>query len=180
MVQFHIYDLKKNPEGLHFEESLDLKSELMERNPEILDLSPVEVVGQVRYEAGLFFLNYQLSYKVTMASSRSMNPVQWSESYAVMELFVESEAVFKEKELVDEDMVLIIEGEQIVLDESVADNILLNLPAKVLTPEEAAGHEMPSGENWTVMTEEAFAQQTQEKKEANSPFAQLQGLFDQE
>lgn len=180
MTQFHIYDLKKNPDGVHFEESLDLKAELMDRNPEILDLSPVEVVGQIRFEAGFYFLNYQLSYKVTMASSRSMQPVQWSESYPVMELFVESEALLKEKDLVDEDMVLIIEGESIVLDESVADNILLNLPAKVLSPEEAAGQELPSGENWTLMTEEDFQVQSQEKKEANSPFAQLDGLFDQE
>ena len=50
----------------------------------------------------------------------------------------------------------------------------------VVTPEEAAGQELPSGQHWTVLTEEAFAHQSQEKKEANSPFAQLQGLFDQE
>ncbi|CQR25787.1 nucleic acid-binding protein [Streptococcus varani] len=180
MTQFHIYDLKKNPEGLHFEESLDLKAELMERNAEILDLSPVDVVGEIRFEAGFYFLNYQLSYQISMASSRSMTPVQWAESYPVMELFVENQALLKEKDLIDEDLVLIIEGDSIVLEDSIADNILLNLPAKVLTPEEAAGQNMPSGENWTVMTEEDFQAQMQEEKEANSPFAQLTGLFDQE
>jgi uncharacterized protein len=30
------------------------------------------------------------------------------------------------------------------------------------------------------MTEETFQQQAQEKKEANSPFAQLQGLFEED
>ena len=180
MVQFHIYDLKKNPEGVRFEEELDLKAELLERNAEMLDLSPVKVSGQVRFEAGLYFLEYTLSYELAMASSRSMQPVTWSESYPVLELFVEHEALLKEKELVDEEMVLVLEGESLVLDESVADNILLNLPMQVLTPEEAAGQELPSGENWTVLTEEAFEQQSQVKKEANSPFAQLQWLFDQE
>ena len=180
MVQFHIYDLKKHLEGIRFEETLDLKTELLERNAEILDLSPVTVSGNVRYEAGFYFLEYSLSYDITMASSRSMQPVNWSETYPVMEVFVENEAVLKEKDLVDEDLILVIEGESIVLDESVADNILLHLPVKVLTPEEAAGQEMPSGQNWTVLTEEDFANQSQEKKEANSPFAQLQGLFDQE
>ena len=75
MVQFHIYDLKKNPEGIRFEEELDLKAELLERNAEMLDLSPVKVSGQVRFEAGLYFLEYTLSYELTMASSRSMQPV---------------------------------------------------------------------------------------------------------
>ncbi|MGZ7144874.1 DUF177 domain-containing protein, partial [Streptococcus pyogenes] len=82
-----------NPEGLHFEESLDLKAELMERNAEILDLSLVDVVGEIRFEAGFYFLNYQLSYQISMASSRSMTPVQWAESYPVMQLFVEIQSL---------------------------------------------------------------------------------------
>ena len=80
MVQFHIYDLNKHPEGIHFEETLDLKTELLERNAEILDLSPVTVSGHVRFEAGFYFLEYSLSYDITMASSRSMQPVSWSET----------------------------------------------------------------------------------------------------
>lgn len=180
MVQFHIYDIQKNPEGISFEHQLDLKAELMERNQEILDVTPIIANGLVRYEAGLYFLEYQLSYDITMASSRSLKPVQWSESYPVTELFVTDEENLKDKELLEADMALGIEGEIIVLEESVADNILLNLPIKVLTPEEVAGDDLPSGENWTVMTEADFEAESQKKKEENSPFAQLQGLFDEE
>lgn len=180
MVQFHIYDIQKNPEGIAFEHQLDLKAELMERNQEILDVTSIMANGLVRYEAGLYFLEYQLSYDITMASSRSLKPVKWSESYSVMELFAADEESLKDKELLEADMALGIEGETIVLDESVADNILLNLPIKVLTPEEAAGDDLPSGENWTVMTEADFEAESQKKKEENSPFAQLQGLFDEE
>ena len=115
-----------------------------------------------------------------MASSRSMNPVSWKESYPVLELFVENEAHLKDQDLVDEDLVLVIEGDYLVLDESVADNILLHLPSKVLTPEEEAGQALPSGQNWTLLTEDEFEEESQKKKDANSPFAQLQGLFDQE
>ncbi|MGD6635032.1 YceD family protein, partial [Xanthomonas citri pv. citri] len=88
--------------------------------------------------------------------------------------------VLKEQDLIDEDMVLVVEDDHIVLDESVADNILLAIPIKVLTPEEEAGQELPSGQAWALMTEEDFQQKAQEKKEANSPFAQLQGLFGDE
>lgn len=49
MVQFHIYDLNKHPEGIHFEETLDLKTELLERNAEILDPISVTVSGHVHF-----------------------------------------------------------------------------------------------------------------------------------
>ncbi|HFR3411822.1 TPA: DUF177 domain-containing protein, partial [Streptococcus suis] len=97
----------------------------------------------------------------------------------VNELFVANEAALKDQDLIDEDMVFVVEEDCIVLEESVADNIILNIPIKVLTPEEEAGQDLPSGQSWTLMTEDDFQQEAQEKKEANSPFAQLQGLFDE-
>ncbi|MTB64338.1 DUF177 domain-containing protein [Streptococcus sp. zg-86] len=177
---FHIYDIQKKPEGISFEETLELSGELMERNTDILALSPIRVTGRVSFEAGLFLLNYQMAYDITLASSRSMKPVVLSEDFSVDEIFVANEQVLKDQDLVEEDLVLVVEEDTIVLAESVADNILLHIPLKVLTPEEAAGEDLPSGNNWTVMTEESYAAATQEKKEASSPFAQLQGLFEEE
>ncbi|HFI0944251.1 YceD family protein [Streptococcus suis] len=177
---FHIYDIQKNPDGISFEKTLDLQEELQARNSDVLGLSPVQVSGNVRFESGFFFLDYQMTYDITLASSRSLQPVLLHEVQEVNELFVANEAVLKEQDLIDEDMVLVVEDDYIVLEESVADNILLAIPIKVLTPEEEAGQELPSGQAWALMTEEDFQQKAQEKKEANSPFAQLQGLFDSE
>ncbi|HEL1747864.1 TPA: DUF177 domain-containing protein [Streptococcus suis] len=177
---FHIYDIQKNPDGISFDKTLDLQEELQARNGEVLGLSPVQVTGNVRFESGFFFLDYQMTYDITLASSRSLQPVVLHEVQNVNELFVANEAVLKEQDLIDEDMVLVVEDDYIVLDESVADNILLAIPIKVLTPEEEAGQELPSGQAWALMTEEDFQQKAQEKKEANSPFAQLQGLFGDE
>lgn len=177
---FHIYDIQKNPDGISFDKTLDLQEELQARNGEVLGLSPVQVTGNIRFESGFFFLDYQMTYDITLASSRSLKPVVLHEVQNVNELFVANEAVLKEQDLIDEDMVLVVEDDQIVLDESVADNILLAIPIKVLTPEEEAGTDLPSGQAWALMTEEDFQQKAQEKKEANSPFAQLQGLFGDE
>lgn len=180
MTQFHIYDIQKNPDGLSFAEEMDLKGEILGRNPEILDLSRVSVTGQVRYEAGLYFLTYIASYTITMASSRSLEPVSWEEELPVEELFVADESRLSDQDLIDADMLLVVEGDSIVLEESVADNILLHLPAKVLSKEEEASEGLPQGENWTMMTQSQYETSLQEKKEASSPFAQLQGLFDQD
>ncbi|TCD46025.1 DUF177 domain-containing protein [Streptococcus sp. X16XC17] len=177
---FHIYDIQKNPEGIPFDQTLNVEAELMARNSEILAVSPITAVGSVRFEAGFYFLDYQLSYEITLASSRSMEPVLLKESYPVNEIFVADESTLKDKDLVDADLVLVIEDEVIRLEESVTDNILLNIPIKVLTPEEEAGEALSSGTDWAVMTEETYRASQQEKKEAASPFAQLQGLFDED
>ena len=50
--------------------------------------------------------------------------------------------------------------------------------SKVLTAEEEAGQGFGSGNDWQIMTEEEYQAQQAVKKEENSPFAGLQGLFD--
>lgn len=177
---FHIYDIQKRPEGISFEKVLTVTEEIKNRSTEVIDVSDVAVKGRVYFESGFFFLDYHMTYGITLASSRSLQPVLLDEQHHIHELFVASESALKEQELVDEEMVLVVEDDHIVLEESVVDNILLNIPIKVLTPEEEAGEGLSSGRSWTLMTEDEFHKDVQEKKEANSPFAQLQGLFDGE
>ena len=170
----HIQEIRKNPDGLAFEQGFDLTQELQVRNPEILNVQDIFASGIVQYEDGLYFLDYDLSYTITLASSRSMEPVEQKESYLVNEVFAEAHSGKVDQDLIADDLVLPIENEEINLAESVADNILL------LTAEEEASDSMPSGNDWQVMTEEEYQQSKQEQKEKNSSFASLQGLFDEE
>lgn len=126
----------------------------------------------------MYFLDYQLSYTIVLASSRSMEPVELVESYPVTEVFMEGATNQLDQEVLDDDLVLPIENGELDLAESVSDNILLNIPIKVLTAEEEAGQGFISGNDWQIMTEEEYQAQKAVKKEENSPFAGLQGLFD--
>ena len=173
-------EIRKNPEGLAFAQELDLLRELQKRNPEILDLKNVRATGRVAYDTGLYILDYQLTYTIVLASSRSMEPVELQESYPVTEVFAEDVQSDADIEALEEDLILPIEGGRIDLSESVADNILLNIPLKVLTPEEEAGQGFIEGNDWKIMTEEEYQEAQAIKKEENSPFAGLQGLFDEE
>lgn len=173
-------EIRKNPEGLAFNQELDLLKDLQKRNPEILDLKNVTATGGVAYDTGLYVLDYQLSYTIVLASSRSMEPVEIQESYPVTEVFAEDVQSEADIEALEEDLILPIEGGKIDLSESVADNILLNIPLKVLTPEEEAGQGFIEGNDWKIMTEEEYQEAQAIKKEENSPFAGLQGLFDGE
>ena len=169
----NIQEIKKNAGGLQFDQDFDLAQELQERNREVLDIQKIVARGQAQYENGLYFLDY------TLASSRSMAPVDRGEAYTVHEVFASVEDGSVQKDLLEDDLVLPFEGDVIDLAASVADNILLHIPLKVLTPEEEAGASMPTGNDWQVLTEEDYQKQQMEKKEANSPFASLQGLFDE-
>ena len=175
----NIQEIKKNAGGLQFDQEFDLAQELQERNREVLDIQKIVVRGQAQYENGLYFLDYTLTYKIILASSRSMAPVDREEAYMVHEVFASVEDGSVQKDLLEDDLVLPFEGDTIDLAASVADNILLHIPLKVLTPEEEAGASMPTGNDWQVLTEEDYQKQQMEKKEANSPFASLQGLFDE-
>ena len=173
-------EIRKNPEGLAFNQELDLLKDLQKRNPEILDLKNVTATGGVAYDTGLYVLDYQLTYTIVLASSRSMEPVELQESYPVTEVFAEDVQSEADIEALEEDLILPIEGGKIDLSESVADNILLNIPLKVLTPEEEAGQGFIEGNDWKILSEEEYQAAQVIKKEENSPFAGLQGLFDGE
>ena len=179
-MNLYTQEIRKNPEGLAFDQELDLLKELQKRNPEILDLKDVKATGQVTYDTGLYVLDYQLTYAIVLASSRSMEPVELQESYPVTEVFAEDAQSEADIEALEEYLILPIEGGKIDLSESVADNILLNIPLKVLTPEEEDGQGFIEGNDWRIMTEEEYQEAQAIKKEENSPFAGLQGLFDGE
>lgn len=179
-MNLYTQEIRKNPEGLIIDQELDLLKELQKRNPEILDLKNVTATGRVAYDTGLYVLDYQLSYTIVLASSRSMEPVELQESYPVTEVFAEDVQSDADIEALEEDLILPIEGGKIDLSESVADNILLNIPLKVLTPEEEAGQGFIEGNDWKILSEEEYQAAQAIKKEENSPFAGLNGLFDEE
>lgn len=179
-MNLYTQEIRKNPEGLAFDQELDLLKELQKRNPEILDLKNVTATGRVAYDTGLYILDYRLGYTIVLASSRSMEPVELQESYPVTEVFAEDVQSDADIEALEEDLILPIEGGKIDLSESVADNILLNIPLKVLTPEEEAGQGFIEGNDWKILSEEEYQAAQAIKKEENSPFAGLNGLFDEE
>lgn len=174
-----ISELKKRQEALHFEQELSIKEQLLNRNPEIIDIRDVKVIGTVVYDSGLFLLDYQLSYVLTLPSSRSMTPVILNESQFVQEIFIEENQIATKNELVDDNLLLILTDDKIDLEESAIDNILLSIPLQVLTEEEKTNDELPVGSDWTVLTEEQHQALKEEKKEETSPFSALQGLFDE-
>ena len=82
-------------------------------------------------------------------------------------------------------MIFTLEADWISLSESVADNILLEIPLQILAEDEKVGAaSLPSGKNWAVLSEADYQKQKEEEAEADkenkSPFAGLADLFSEE
>lgn len=174
-----ISEIKKQAQGLSFDNVLDVKETLLKRNSEILDIENVRAVGSVSYDKGLYILDYQLTYTITLASSRSLEPVALEENQFISELFMEADWVQDTSELGEEEFIILIEDDRIHLEESVIDNILLSIPIRVLTKDEEKSDQLPSGNDWNVMTETQYEQMKKEKQVENNPFSSLDGLFDE-
>ncbi len=175
---FTISEIKKNADGIAFNLSLDIKEKLMKRNKDVLDVKTVSANGSISYDDGLYLLNYTLDYTITLPSSRSMLPVDVHQVEVVSEIFIEAADIHSKEDLVRENLVLVLEDDYIDIEESAIDNILLTIPMQVLSDEERQSDTMPSGNNWSVLTEEQYDALQNEKKKENNPFSALNGLFE--
>ena len=180
-MKWSLQELNKK-HSVEFETAFNLKQELTSREPEILDVSEILVNGRVDADGGIYSLNFTADYTLTMPSSRSLAPVEVPMMVTVSELFA-TQAYFEANQAdLDADMLFILDKDLIDLAESVADNILLEIPLRVLTDEEKQSDELPSGSAWQVLSEDDYAalqaQPEPAELEKKSPFSQLDGLFD--
>ena len=180
-MKWSLLELKKyQEEPLVFDETLDLKNQLIKRDQQIIDLGPVKVKGFISAGKHEYLLHYQVVTTMTLPSTRSLEPVALGLDFTVDECFMTPEQFQRRDETIVEEEVLLIDGQTISLDDSVADNLLLAIPLQVLTDEEKESTEMPSGNDWTVLSEEDFAKQKDTQAQQVDPrLAKLSELFNE-
>ncbi|MBT9672775.1 DUF177 domain-containing protein [Secundilactobacillus kimchicus] len=154
-MEFTLSDLRKNNrhEPQKFDTTLDLKKTLTERVPdEVLDLSPVAVSGLISVESsGDALLYAKVKATLTVPSTRSLVPVTLACDFDFTEFYVDSKAALNRYDATD--VVIVAEDGVIDLDTAVADNLLLQIPMQVLSPEEQKAQTMPKGKGWEVTRE---------------------------
>ena len=178
-MKWSLQELNKK-ESVTFDTTFELSSDLQKRDPEILGISPIVVKGRVDASNGIYSLTYAADYCLTMPSSRSLAPVDVPMTLNVAELFTTQVYFETHQADLDADVLFILDKDLIDLTESVADNILLEIPLQVLTQEEKQTDVLPSGTAWQVLSEETYKQMQAEEEQVDKPtaFSQLDGLFD--
>ena len=103
-----------------------------------------------------------------------MQPVKYHEDFTFTENYLDRKPT--KEELEDNDTIVKIENDVIDLQTAIEDNMLLNIPTTILTPEEKEKDIYPEGKGWEVVSESAFEEG--KKNQVNPAFAKLKVLFD--
>lgn len=177
MLNWDVQEVRKyKDKPFDFKEDLDLKEDLTSRYDDILDAEPVNIDGHLFNDHGLVISDIKVVAKVTVPSTRSLQPVDLKLSFRINEAYNIDNIDTEEME---EDTIIIPidpENPTINVYESVIDNILLNIPTQVLTEKEKQEDIMPSGNDWEVISEDKF-NQTKKEEHVNPEFAKLKDLF---
>jgi uncharacterized protein len=182
-MKWSLLELRKYQDmPLTFEEVLNLTDELTERDNQIINLAPVKVTGLVTVSKKEYILHYTVETVITLPSTRSLEPVELPMSFSVDEVFMTTEQYQQRDEHIPEEEILILEAQTLDLDSSVADNILLEIPMQVLTEEEKHSNDLPSGNDWVVISEDDFLQQKDSQVEPtiDPRLAKLSSLLNEE
>lgn len=170
---------KKNEAVVHIDETMDVKTSLLARDDEIIDVSPIHVQGNLVIEDSDFFLNANVTCEVTLPSSRSLTPVTVPLDFDFQEIYMTPEQDCNRPESLQDEIVFVLEKDLIDITEAVEDNLLLNLPIQVLSPEEEAGEDLPMGQGWEVILESDYEEQKKRTQEetVDPRLAKLSTLF---
>lgn len=181
-LKWALNELKKyQDEILTLDGTADLEQSLKDRDGEILASDPVTIKGSLEVDKeGVYYADFLVKTNVTLPSSRSLEPVKVSLSVPFSEIYLAPQSTvsvdsFTEGEIVEE-----LSQEVLDLEKPIEDAILSNKPTQVFTEEELKSDEMPSGNDWDVVGEEAHLKQPLKKSndgEGDPRFAALKDLF---
>lgn len=177
-MKWSLTELQKYQETpLHIEETLDLNASLTERFPDmILKVDPVSIDGYISYKDGDAMATISVKTDLLVPSSRSLTPVQFPIDFAFTEFYLPS--IEHQNRYEGEETVIVLdENSSIDLDEAVAENIVLQIPLRVLSPEEQDGSPMPTGKEWEVVSEDEYENSDETDKTVDPRLAKLKELF---
>lgn len=169
---------RQDNEPFRLSGSVDLESSLTERSDEILKADPIEIDGWIIVEGeSTYFVDANLSAKLTVPSTRSLEPVDIECEAKLQETYLAPGFVPESTESLEDDIVVELDSNELDLQKSIEDCIILAIPSKVLTASEAQSDDLPKGNDWEVLTEDAHRKAVNKQAAEDSPFAALKDLF---
>ncbi|WP_204120845.1 MULTISPECIES: DUF177 domain-containing protein [Levilactobacillus] len=177
-MKWSLTELRKNHRNdpLAFDETLDLKADLMDRfSDDVLDLSPVHAKGIVSVVDGDVVVDARVTADLTVPSSRSLAPVDLPVDFNMTEFYVSDPAATQRFEKTD--VVMVVKDDEIDFDKAIGDNIILQIPMHILSDAEKQGEQMPTGDDWEVVSEADLAKVEKENQSVDPRLAKLKDFF---
>lgn len=179
-MKWTIQQIKEQPSQLlKLDHDLEITEDLKSRHKSVIDVKATHVDGYYAVVDAEVLLHATIETDIVLPSTRTLEPVTIHLSIPVQERYVTDNQSVNLDEV--EEVTIVVKDEVLNLQEAVADNIALNIPIQVVGENES-DEDLPSGNDWVVMTEDAYLAQKQEEKEASVDprFAALQDLLNNE
>ena len=170
-------DYKDQP--LSVSEDMNLSEDIMSRYSKYVISADddIHVEAHVFSENGDAIVNAQVTGKIVVPSSRSLDPVELPLDFSINEVYVDTEARLKKREEEDEVAFIVDDDGVIDFNKSVADNIILQIPMHILSPEEIRTDKMPKGNDWEVISEDDLVDEETNDKKVDPRLAKLKNFF---
>ncbi|WP_100487586.1 YceD family protein [Sporolactobacillus pectinivorans] len=158
--------LQHRQEGFGFHEEVVLPLELFRADPEVRNLSPVDVKGVVEFSKRSLTFHLQISGIMVLPCAISLEDVDYPFAISTSETFLLNGT--EDSDLEKGEFVHEIEDEQIDLVPSLVEAILVEKPMRVVS--ERVRTEKLSGNGWELVTDEMAARQIDPRLEKLKKF----------
>jgi uncharacterized protein len=179
-IKWALNELKKYQDStLTINGSVDLEKSLKKRDGEIIAVSPISLKGSLAVEEkSVYYVDLIVSLRITLPSSRSLEPVDVSMEFPISEIYLAPDSTVSLEQFSEEELVERLSEDILDLDKPIEDAILTNKPSQVFTIEELEKDDMPSGKDWIVLPEDQHNDDTNSSNDEGDPrFAMLKDLF---
>ncbi len=170
--------LKFRDKGLSLNETVDM-SDIKKIDPQILDVSPISVKGRADISSQRVTFHLHIEGYLVLPCSRTLVDVKLPIDVNSTETFMLKANDYDQYE---NEEVHQIQGDIIDLKPVITELLLLEIPLQVLSDEAREKEQLPSGNNWEVLTEDQALKLklAEDKEEKVDPrLAKLSQLLDQ-
>ncbi len=163
--------LQYKDEGLSLDETVNLP-EVIARDPEVRDLTPVHVKGFVEFNPAYLTFHLTVSGEMTLPCAITLQDVLYPFNIQTAETYPLKDEKNLEIEDTPVEVIHSLESDDIDLKNALTEAILVEKPMRVIS-EEARKAAKLEGQGWSVITEE-------DKKEQVDPrLEKLKKFFDE-
>jgi uncharacterized protein len=135
---------------LQLDETIDV-SEIMERDKQIRDVSPIKVTGRADISSTKVTFHLHLSGHFILPCSRTLVDVKYPIDIVTTETFLLKAEHFS----LEDDDVTVVKGDVVDLMPVIQENLLLEIPMQVFCEDYNSDEAAPqSGKDWAIVTEE--------------------------
>lgn len=180
-MRWTIQEIKAYPEDvMPINGTIDVASAIHQRNDtDVVDVKQVTVSGYLTAVDQEVVVHGTILADLVLASTRTMNPVDVTLEIPLKERYVDP--IYANQNVDEyEETTIPLEDDVVDLEQAVADLVVLNLPQRVIGPDEDDDH-LPVGNDWEVITEDDYLARFESEEEIVDPrLAKLQQLLDNE